>query len=133
MKTLSSLLLFILLFSGCSQKLQPENKTLKLSVNQSQTIESAIFTVTQINDNRCPKNTNCFVAGKAEVFLNINYGREIKKVTLCIGADCKQETGTNQIQFENRNYNIALISVDPPNSTTPTQKTKTATLKINKS
>ena len=132
MKIFTSLLLLSLLFGSCSLQINQIPKEQNFSLNKSKTIESTVFTVTQINDSRCPVNTNCIVAGKAEVFLSMSNKYENVKLIFCIGADCKAGINNDQtsIKIGKQNYRIQLISVNPVNSTTPTQKAKTAQIKI---
>lgn len=133
MKTVNYILFAALLItSSCKKKNMYIFTDIEFSLNKPQEINSATFTVTKIIDNRCPINTDCTTAGKAEAYITVVLNGEVRDLVLCIGGDCKS-TGLSDFQtltISSVNYAIKLMGVNPYNNPGTDTESKTAKLQI---
>ncbi|MFC3562590.1 hypothetical protein [Pedobacter jamesrossensis] len=114
----------LILTSGCKKKFVAGTEAKDFTINSPQTIGATTFTVTAIEDNRCPINAFCAVAGKALVSLTTKTGLQTKSESLCIGYDCKTAGISERVQFKvaDINYTVKLIEVTPFNDLTDQAK-----------
>ncbi|MFC4211075.1 hypothetical protein ACFOWA_07780 [Pedobacter lithocola] len=134
MKRLYYLFIALLIMtSGCKKKsFEAITETRDFSINTPQNIGSSVFTVTSIEDNRCPINAFCVVAGKAVVSMTVKSGLQTKYISLCIGFDCKTAGISDNAKFKlgDVNHTIKFIDVIPNNNLTNANAPKTVKLEI---
>ena len=88
--------------------------------------------ITEIADNRCPPDVQCFSAGDAKVRLNISGLKSADTVLIfCIGQ-CEgryRESDTVTIQHQQEEYSLVLSEVNPYPGKGSQEKTAIFTLK----
>lgn len=132
---------FTLLSSTCKKepagiKKTEVNSPFGISVNEKVLISESniLFELTEVADNRCPADVQCFSAGDAKVKLNIT-GLDTRDtvINFCIGQ-CEsryREADTAYIQHEKQEYSLILSEIHPYPGTGSEKKTAVFTLKKN--
>jgi len=91
-------------------------KNYSLKVNEKTTIDNAVITLKQVDDNRCPVNVNCVRAGEAVAVLNVVINNDSERnISLCTGADCRARalSETYTLSSEGGKYLFKLDSITP--------------------
>lgn len=124
----------LVLSSGCKKKFVAVTETKDFLINTPQTVGATTFTITSIEDSRCPINAFCAVAGKALVSLTAKSGLQTKNFNLCVGFDCKTAGISDNAQFKiaDINYTVKLIDIVPNNNLTNSNVPKTVKLEISR-
>lgn len=77
---------------------------------------SALITLKEIQDSRCPKNVNCIRAGEAIAVFNIVVANSNERnIQLCTGADCTARglAENYTLHTDNHTYLFKLDSIAP--------------------
>lgn len=139
---LNAILTFILLSSSCD-KVNKEaaqfNSPFELEVNERilfpESSNGFSFTLTSVNDSRCPIDVNCITAGSAKVQFQLSDNSGVKASgELCIGSCDNHITKTEDtllITLNNINYSVSLKSVNPYPNSSSTNKNKKVLFIVN--
>ncbi|RZL43997.1 MAG: hypothetical protein EOP00_21885 [Pedobacter sp.] len=119
--------------SGCRKEFSSTKELKEFTVNIPKTIGNATFTVTGIDDDRCPENANCISMGKASVSLKVQSDFDVKNLQFCMG-DCKDIGSTDKliISISNVKYEVKIIAVKPYPNAPAVMLPKTVTFEITK-
>lgn len=90
------------------------------------------FSVTDIQDSRCPMNARCIRAGEAIVRFSVISNAHNENLSLCTGADCNrmQLDDTQIITLGNNKFELHLKNVTPDPTQTVIKGTKKAAFAI---
>ena len=120
--------------SGCKKKsgVDAVTETQDFTINAPRNVGSSTLTITSIEDNRCPINAFCTIAGKAMVLLTVKSGLQTKNISLCIGFDCKTAGISDNAKFKlgDVNHTLKLVDVIPNNNLTNANAPKKVKLEI---
>ncbi|RZL39073.1 MAG: hypothetical protein EOO96_01490 [Pedobacter sp.] len=122
-----------LVSSGCKKQVDSTKEVKSFTLNVPKKVGNATFTVTSIDDSRCPENANCISMGKVSVLLKVQSDFDLKTLQFCMG-DCKDIGATDKILFPIANVKceVKIIDVKPyPNLSTAVIP-KTVTFEIKK-
>ena len=123
----------ILLSATCNDK----EISLKKGESETRTANGLKYniTVTDILDNRCPKNVKCIRAGEAFVHTSLKVGNTAEQLLqFCTGLDCRRGTigTTDTVTTSSGNIEIKLLSVEPYPIQTEMPSSKTAKFAVRK-
>jgi hypothetical protein len=104
--------------------------TLTLANKESLTVkndtETIKISILSIEESRCPSDVECIWAGKVDVAFRFGQLRNI--ITLCLGYHgCEPET---EVFYENENYLLKLLEVNPYPSSTNSNEPKSVTFEL---
>ena len=132
----------MLLASTCKKENSTESASVRLStpieiaVNKKAIIRGSnlMLEVTEVADNRCPADVQCFSAGDVKVKLNITgLNTDDTVLDFCMGQ-CEsryREADTVYIQHQQEKYSLVLSEVNPYPGKGSGEKTAVFTLKKN--
>ena len=119
MKSLTVLSFILILFTACPKVInQSSNKlgeVIKISLNQLIQIESEKISLlfTNIQEGRCPSETNCIQAGKAKISMDFAIEDAVSTISLSANGLCEDEAGKCGSNTNAQGYNIKLLYLYP--------------------
>ncbi len=140
MKTCSFFLLFITLqLSNCTSKISNKmlelNETVELGFGKTITFteDDLELTFLEVSDSRCPKKTQCLVAGKAVLSLELRNKSEKESFVLEVKGLCFDENGTCGSQLNALGYQVEVFFLSPyPEKEHPEKSKYKAKVRVSK-
>ncbi len=132
---LTTMAAFVILLSAtCNNN---KEISLKKGVSETRTANGLEYTitVTDILDNRCPKNVKCIRAGETFVHTSLKVGNTAEQLLqFCTGLDCRRGAigTTDTVTTSSGNIEIKLLSVEPYPIQTEIASSKTAKFAVRK-
>lgn len=119
MKLLTLLSFCVILFSACpkvsNQPTYNLGETIMVSLNQSIQIgsEKINLLMSEVQEGRCPKGTNCIQVGTAKISMDVAVGDAVSVITLKGKGLCEDESGKCGSIANAQGYTIKLYYLYP--------------------
>ena len=119
MKLLTLLSLCVILFTACpkvsNQPTYNLGETIMVPLNQSIQVgaEKINLLMSNVQEGRCPKGTNCIQAGAAKISMDFAVGDAVSTITLKAKGLCEDESGECGSTATAQGYKIKLFYLYP--------------------